>query len=92
MRGLAYPPVSVILVPSNRDHKGNACSASARGVMIDRRVITIRGPVGYKLILLGPVGSTPLSPFHLHSFFTHPHGPPTNPDCNDTSHASTQNY
>jgi len=47
MRGLVYPPVSVILVPSNRDHKGNTCSASARGVMIDRRVITIRGPVRY---------------------------------------------
>lgn len=32
---LVYPPVFVILVPSNREHKGNTCLASTRDLMID---------------------------------------------------------
>ena len=94
---LVYPPVFVVLVPSNREHKGNTCLASTRDLMIDlllRLVVWGRpgsmrymtGRVGLaQLILLGPVGSTP-RPFHLHSFFLHP--PPrssTIPACSDTS-------
>ena len=32
---LVYPPVFVVLVPSNREHKGNTCLASTRDLMID---------------------------------------------------------